>query len=81
MFGTCLGIGRAQDQWVLKEKDECNSKRPHWRKRSGPFMPQLTTKPSSLENNEEDLIIHEKKKEKGYTISILTLCTNFISHL
>ena len=31
-------------------------------KRSGPFMPQLTIKPSSLENNEEDLIIHEKKK-------------------
>ena len=24
-------------------------------------MPQLTIKPSSLENNEEDLIIHEKK--------------------
>ena len=25
-------------------------------------MPQLTIKPSSLENNEEDLTIHEKKK-------------------
>ena len=61
VFGTCLHIGRAQDRWVLKGKDGCNSKRPHWRKRSGPFMPQLTIKPSSLENN-EDLIIHEKKK-------------------
>ena len=28
-------------------------------------MPQLTIKPSSLENNEEDLIIHEKKRRKG----------------